>query len=101
MNEENENEVIKNYDDKEKNDNTLLKRILTIILTLIFLELIMFTSFLFIVHIILWLILRKKANKDNIFWKAYNSAIELIGILIFVVLIAFGGCFVVLLGGGF
>ena len=93
MNQDNEKEVIENYDEKNKDS------VLQIILTIIFVLLIICTSFLFIVHFILWLILRGIASKDNILWKSYNSAFKIIGTIALVFLIAFGACTAVLIGG--
>lgn len=96
MNEEKNNEeVIKNCDERKEKNDSLLQIILTIILML----LIMWRTFLFIVCFILWLILRRTVNKDNVLWKAYNSAFKIIGTLALVVLIAFGTCTAVLIGG--
>ena len=95
MNEENNEDVIKNYDEIGKNNNSLLQ----IVLTIIFVLLIIWTSPLLIIYFILWLVIRGRVSKDNVIWKAYNSAFKIIGILTLVMLIAFGACTAVLIGG--
>lgn len=93
MNEDNEKEVIENYD--EENNDNVLQIILTIILVLVMLG----TWPMFVIYYILWLILRGIASKDNILWNAYNKAFKIIGTIALVLLIAFGACTAVLIGG--
>jgi len=95
MNEENKDEVIKKNDEQE-NKNNDLKTILTFILVpFIIATSIITMGVLFIVYFILWLVLRKKANKDKVWLSAFCKSFKIVGIIFLVILCSVGTCFVV------
>lgn len=78
----------------KENNGILIRIIIQTILTIIFVLVLIRTLYLIVVYFILWLILRKIANEDNVLWKAYNLAFNIIGIPVLVMLIAVGTCMV-------
>ena len=69
-----------------------LRATIKLLVVLVCIMLIIGTAPFFGVHLLLWLILRKRVNPNNIFWEAYSTTIKVICILILVGVIAFGMC---------
>lgn len=93
-----ENNVIKNYDEKnsENEANPLLVAVFAILLIVTTL----FTGgVLFFVYLVLWIIFKKNEKPNNELIKAYNTACKVVGIIILVCIIAMGACFFVVMGG--